>query len=202
MGRLLLATEVRSAKTYWHVRTPDTPGVSRMYPTAYKPKVVGMMWSMLAQAQTWFGSEPWKNYGIQMVPLTPASKLRDDPVWMEEMPPLFKKSCVADPDCVSQGWSILVYAGQAEIGDWQNAWRNMNQLNESVFFEAGKNGHSRTNSLWYVSTRPDYTRTQPTLSLTKLPAAVKPILQYSLMGSIFSIFFLVAGAFFCFYKKN
>jgi hypothetical protein len=33
---------------------------------SYKPKVVGMMWSSLAQLQTWFGSEPWKSYGIQV----------------------------------------------------------------------------------------------------------------------------------------
>ncbi len=32
----------------------------------YAPKVVGMMWSMLAQEQTWFGNEPWKSYGIQV----------------------------------------------------------------------------------------------------------------------------------------
>jgi hypothetical protein len=32
----------------------------------YQPKVVGMLWSMLAQEQTWFGNEPWKSYGIQV----------------------------------------------------------------------------------------------------------------------------------------
>jgi hypothetical protein len=32
----------------------------------YEPKMVGMIWSMLAQEQTWFGNEPWKSYGIQV----------------------------------------------------------------------------------------------------------------------------------------
>ncbi len=32
----------------------------------YAPKVIGMMWSMLAQLQTWFGNEVWKSYGIQV----------------------------------------------------------------------------------------------------------------------------------------
>ena len=54
MGRLLLATEVRSAKTYWHVQSPGSPGVSRIYPEIYTPKVVGMLWSMLAQEQVNF----------------------------------------------------------------------------------------------------------------------------------------------------
>ncbi|RYG65846.1 hypothetical protein EON64_11080 [archaeon] len=66
MGRLLMATEIRAAKTYWHVQSPDTPGVDRIYPSVYESKVVGMMWSMLAQQQTWFGNEPWKSYGIQV----------------------------------------------------------------------------------------------------------------------------------------
>ena len=32
----------------------------------YTGKVIGMMWSTLAQLQTWFGNEPWKSYGIQV----------------------------------------------------------------------------------------------------------------------------------------
>lgn len=64
-------------------------------------------------------------------------------------------------DCVNQGWSLLVFAAQAEIGDWQGAWSRMQAVNESVFYEAGGNGHSRTNSLWYVSTRPDYKSSLP-----------------------------------------
>lgn len=32
IGRLLMATEVRSMLTYWHVQAPGTPGVSRVYP--------------------------------------------------------------------------------------------------------------------------------------------------------------------------
>ena len=60
---------------------------------------------------------------------------------------------------------MLVYAAQAEIGQWREAWKNLNKLHLSVYTEAGGNGHSKSNSLWYVSTRPDYkttgTRTVP-----------------------------------------
>ena len=51
---------------------------------------------ILPPLQTWFGKQPWKSYGIQMVPLTPASELRDDPAWIEEMLPLFAESCLND----------------------------------------------------------------------------------------------------------
>ena len=79
---------------------------------------------------------------------------------------------------MTQGWSILVYAGQAELGDWKGAWGNMQALNESVFYEAGGNGHSRTNCLWYVSTRPEFKRftSIPTHMPSKLLAA--PATEY------------------------
>lgn len=62
----------------------------------YQPKVIGMMWSMLAQMQTWFGNEAWKSYGIQLMPITPASELRDTSGWLREMLPDLEASCKAD----------------------------------------------------------------------------------------------------------
>ncbi|CAN0480130.1 unnamed protein product, partial [Laminaria digitata] len=56
----------QSAQIYWQVANMDTPGMPRVYPEAYKPHVVGMLWSTLAQMQTWFGAEAWKVYGIQV----------------------------------------------------------------------------------------------------------------------------------------
>jgi endoglucanase Acf2 len=44
-----------------------------------------MLWSMLAQEQTWFGNEEWKSYGIQLLPVTVASESRDDKGWVKEM---------------------------------------------------------------------------------------------------------------------
>ncbi|CAN0545720.1 unnamed protein product, partial [Ectocarpus sp. 8 AP-2014] len=64
-GRHLLATEVQSAQIYWQVANAGTPDLPRVYPEAYRPHVVGMLWSTLAQMQTWFGAEAWKVYGIQ-----------------------------------------------------------------------------------------------------------------------------------------
>ena len=78
---------------------------------------------------------------------------------------------ILQPDCGPQGWSVLVYAAQAEIGSWKEAWRNLNKLNLSVYSEAGGNGHSRSNSLWYISTRPDYQSTgSRSFSPSSLPA--------------------------------
>lgn len=154
MGRLLLATEIRSAKTYWHVRQA-APNVTRIYPEVYASKVVGMLWSMLAQEQTWFGNEAYKSYGIQLMPLTPAAEQRDTPAWIQEMLPLFNASCAAWTGCEDDGWSVLVLTSMATAGDWREAWRKTNLLADSVFDAAGGNGHSRSNTLWYIATRPD-----------------------------------------------
>lgn len=60
------AASSQSAQIYWQVANVDTPDLPRVYPEAYSPHVVGMLWSTLAQMQTWFGAEAWKVYGIQV----------------------------------------------------------------------------------------------------------------------------------------
>eukprot|EP00525_Craspedostauros_australis_P010011 CAMPEP_0198119368 /NCGR_PEP_ID=MMETSP1442-20131203/25354_1 /TAXON_ID= /ORGANISM="Craspedostauros australis, Strain CCMP3328" /LENGTH=53 /DNA_ID=CAMNT_0043777819 /DNA_START=20 /DNA_END=178 /DNA_ORIENTATION=- len=51
VGRLLTATEVRSAQRYWHVVQNDE--ALRIYPKQYTHKVVGIVWSTMAQFGTW-----------------------------------------------------------------------------------------------------------------------------------------------------
>ena len=151
LSRLLLATEIRSADRYWHVRKKN----KRIYPKEYTPAVVGMLWSLMAQFQTWFGSDAFLAYGIQLMPLTAIAELRDEPRWTMEMYPMFKESCQSSQVCQDQGWSVLLHAVQATIGDVKNAMSEIDQLPESVFTSAGGNGHSRTNTIWYISTRPE-----------------------------------------------
>ena len=80
LGRLLTATELRSADRYWHVwHGNDSRSI---YPKSYAPAVVGMMWDMMAQFQTWFGNAPYLAYGIQLLPLTPVSERRDNEQWV------------------------------------------------------------------------------------------------------------------------
>mmetsp|Transcript_23094 Transcript_23094/g.52084 ORF Transcript_23094/g.52084 Transcript_23094/m.52084 type:complete len:596 (-) Transcript_23094:68-1855(-) len=172
-GRLLLSTEIRSATRYWHVtKDPKT----RVYPAVYKPKAVGMLWSTLAQFQTWFGPEDWKTYGIQMMPFTPAAEKRDDPMWVHEMLPEFADSCTKDPICEQQGWSVLVYLSMATIGDKAGALKGIQGLADEVFTTAGGNGHSRTNSLWWIATRPPWSAPAPP------PPSAVPVVAAALAG--------------------
>jgi hypothetical protein len=57
--------------------------------------------------------------------------------------------------CVEQGWSVIIYTSLATIGKWEDAWTGVKKLNSTVYEAAGGNGHSLTNTLWYIATRPE-----------------------------------------------
>src|SRR5262245_27216928 len=62
-GRVLLATEMRSVRTYWHMSHN-----SSVYPANFsKNAVVGILWSDKADYATWFG----RTRLISLVPLLP-----------------------------------------------------------------------------------------------------------------------------------
>jgi hypothetical protein len=151
LGRLLVATEIRSSDRYWHVRQKDES--KKIYPEIYIQNVVGILWNTMAQFQTWFGAQPYLPYGIQLLPLTPASEQRDDPAWLREMYAPFADACGRDPSCEEQGWSVLQLAVLASVGHVGLAIERARNLPSEVFLAAGGNGHSLTNTIWYISTR-------------------------------------------------
>jgi len=73
-----------------------------IYPIQYEPHVVGIMWNMMAQFQTWFGSAPHLVYGIQLMPLTPVAERRDDVSWLKQLYLSFDESCKQTPTCEEQ----------------------------------------------------------------------------------------------------
>jgi Glycosyl hydrolase family 81 C-terminal domain len=151
-GGILMASEVRSADRYWHVYESNR---GQQYPAEYTPHVVGIMWNMMAQFQTWFGNAAYLAYGIQLLPLTAVAEKRDKIDWSLELYEPFKASCDAHfQDCQDQGWSVLVLAVLATVGHGDKAISKALELPEEVFTSAGGNGHSLTNTLWYLATRP------------------------------------------------
>lgn len=87
-----------------------------------------------------------------MLPLTPISEARDDISWAKEIYAPLAASC--DNLCVSSGWAVQLFAILATIGHPQEAIEQTLQLSPSVYEGPGGNGHSRSNTLWYISTRP------------------------------------------------
>jgi endoglucanase Acf2 len=113
-----------------------------------------MMWDTMTQFQTWFGSEPYLAYGIQSLPLTPISERSDSDQWIRQLYPSYAASCEADPVCVKEGWSVMVYAVLATLGHQDAAINKTLDLPHSAYNTAGGNGHSLTNTLWYIASRP------------------------------------------------
>lgn len=146
----MTATEMRSAKRYWHVEHENES--KRVYPAVYEPRVVGICWSTMIEFGTWFGREPYLVYGIQLLPLTPISENLVELDWAFEMYKPFAQEC--DADCEKNGWSTLVLAVLATVGHTQLAAQKAQALSADVYDTPGGNGHSTSNTLWFISTRP------------------------------------------------
>ena len=63
-------------------------------------------------------------------------------------------SCDSDPICIKEGWAVMVYAVLATLGHPEAAMEKALAIPESAFYSAGGSGHSLTNTLWYIASRP------------------------------------------------
>jgi hypothetical protein len=159
VGQLMTATELRSTKRYWHVMQKDES--KRIYPEIYDANVIGILWSSMAQFGTWFGPAPYLPYGIQLLPLTPISEERDDLAWANEMYYPFSKACSADFQCTGTGWVVLQLAILATVGHSEVAAGRVEQVPSEAYDDGGGNGHSKSNTLWYIATRPEVANPVP-----------------------------------------
>ena len=152
----------RAIKSNPFERTNAMTTSMRVYPNIYSPRVVGMLWSNLAQIQTFFGSQPFLSYGIQMLPLVGGSS--DGLLttkWMKEAYPKMKSSCDADEAfCTSEGWKIIVecvsvMAEMQQMNESKNIRRErsiaaLENMDPANFESAGGGGQSLSNSIWFV----------------------------------------------------
>ncbi|KAG7344297.1 glycosyl hydrolase family 81 protein [Nitzschia inconspicua] len=179
VGRLLTSTELTSAKKYWHVTSKDDP--QRIYPEIYTAHCIGILWNTMAQFGTWFGAAGYLPIGIQLLPLTAISESRDDLSWINAVYEPLTKACAADFRCTTSGWSVLQLAVFATIGYKEEAVMRVRELPDDSFENAGGNGHSRTNTIWYIATRPDVQDPIPMLSYDlRGKEEVQPTPEYEL----------------------
>lgn len=115
-----------------------------------------MMYETMGSFQTWFSGGDMASIGIQLLPFTPAAEARDDPDWVTHAYPAFNASCVSNLKfCVQNGWSVILSGLEATIGNRKQALRYALEIPASVFASEGGCGHSLSNTVWYVATRPD-----------------------------------------------
>ncbi|MEO0605568.1 MAG: glycosyl hydrolase, partial [Myxococcota bacterium] len=142
LGRLMLALELRAAHTYWQIDSNNP-----IYPEPFASnRVVGIVFDRRVEYTTFFGARPEFIHGIQWLPFTPMSELLLRPDWMAEAYPV-ASSGLGAPD-ILEGWrGFIIMARGIDAPDV--AWNAAQSLN------AYDNGNSRTNTLYWIATRPE-----------------------------------------------
>jgi endo-1,3(4)-beta-glucanase len=144
LGRVLLALEVDSARTYWQIPAATTTLASTVYQDPFaQNRCVGILFETRAFFGTFFGAEAYKVYGIQLLPYTPVSEALVSPAWVADAWPKMQAATVG----ASQGWQGLLYMAHATV-DPAAAWSEVTPLT------AWDDGNSKTNTLWWVASRP------------------------------------------------
>ena len=139
LGRLALATEIRSAQKYWHITSADD-----IYPEPFSAnKVVGILWSTKVDYATWFGANIEFIHCIQMLPFTPISEELLQEEWIvEEYPVLVEAFDTAD-----EAWRGYIIMAHAVI-DSQAAW------DEAQLLTSFDDGNTKSNTYYWIATRP------------------------------------------------
>ena len=141
LGRLMLATEIRSTQRYWQVDSSDG-----IYDEPYASnKVVGVLWSTKVDYGTFFGANTEFIHCIQMLPFTPISEELLEPAWIDEEYPVLQTAL--DNPSIGEGWKGFVYMAHAVI-DPAAAWNECQTLN------GYDDGNTETNTLYWLATRP------------------------------------------------
>jgi len=135
VGRILLATEIRGAQKYWHIKDS-----TKIYLSPFKEnKVVGILWEDGSAFGTWFSGDPQDIHLIEMLPFSPISEQLLSEDWISEQFPVLEKT-------KTSGWDDLIAANQAIIQPAQ-AWASA----LTVTFGSGT---TLPDTLYWIATRP------------------------------------------------
>ncbi|KAG6959362.1 hypothetical protein JG687_00008832 [Phytophthora cactorum] len=159
-ARLLLATELRSVKKYWHMSEN-----SNIYePVFSKNAMVGVVGEMSVVYNTWFGDRAVYIHGINMLPFTPFTPQLLDEEYVAREYALLSQDL---PDLDQYDiWRSIVVMDHAVL----NAAEAWDELNNTV--KAFDTWSSRTNAMYWVATRPSWfaQKNRPALSKPDLDA--------------------------------
>jgi endo-1,3(4)-beta-glucanase len=139
LGRLLLALEIDSARTYWQI-----PAASAIYQDPFaQNRCVGILFETRAFFGTFFAAGPQYVYGIQLLPYTPVSEALVSPAWVNDAWPRMQAAAAG----ATPGWQGLLSMAHATVAR-ETAW------SEVIPLTAWDDGNSNTNTLWWVASRP------------------------------------------------
>ncbi|KAF0683624.1 Aste57867_24330 [Aphanomyces stellatus] len=147
-GRHLLAMEIRAAKTYWQT-TPEIYG-----PVYAQNRMTGQIGSTKVTYATWFGPEVEHMHLINLIPFTPITEAFVSRAFVEKEYTILDKALQRKVSPMDEIWRGYTYLDHAII-DPKAAWAQVETLQN---FD---DGNSRTNSLYWIATRPSKTTSSP-----------------------------------------
>ena len=165
-AKLLLATEITGAKTYWHMtptsigKTAASPTDSNLLPVPYNTifqqnYMVGNLGMTDVTSTTWFGTDPVYVHLINFMPVTAISEELFDKGYVEEEWKVLKNQVT-----VENAWKGYLICHKAII-DPNEAWVEAQSLVSTQL----DSGSSKSQVLYWVSTRPGFlSNTTVTLS--------------------------------------
>ena len=148
-ARLLLATEIRGAKTYWHMLPPKYSSNSSIVSKIYNPNfqghyMVGNVGMLDVALNTWFGNETLYVHMINAIPITAATAILFDEDYISHEYPYLMKSSSNIP-MAWRGYTTSVHA----IIDPNAAWKEAQALRSYELDSA----LSKSQVLYWISQR-------------------------------------------------
>ena len=152
-GEFLTARELRSAQTYWQVRSDSSIYGSRFRQNNW---VIGNLWGSKVDANTFFypcttayrcGLE--YSFGIQMLPLNAISEQLLDKVWLKQAYPTMKQIIANSYGPIGDGWRWILIKGIVPVMPEEERHYFLKKAIDSNPNEYD-NGDSKTNTLYFL----------------------------------------------------
>lgn len=151
-ARLLFATEIRGAQTYWHMMPKSAMGTksepSPVYSQTFQENyMVGNVGMLDVAAKTWFGNDPLYVHMINAIPITSATAALFSKNYVEHEYNLLMDSR-SEVEMAWRGYTVSIHA----IIDANKAWQEAQGL---VSYELDA-AISKSQVLYWISCRPSF----------------------------------------------
>ena len=152
--RLMLAMEIRSAKTYWHMMPSSSHSNqssvqgSSIYPPSFQENLmVGNVGMLDVAVSTWFGKEPLYVHMINAIPITAATAVLFNEEYVSREYPYLMSS----QESVEMAWKGYTTSIHSII-DADLSWEEAQELDSARLDSA----LSKTQVLYFISRRPGF----------------------------------------------
>lgn len=153
-----------------HVSCASQVVDTEIYAEPYASRtVVGVLWSTKVDHATWFGANLEYIHGIQYLPITPISEELLPARWISKSYPVISTAIKENPD-MGDEWLGYMYMAHAVI-DPATAWLEVKTLKSFL------GGNTKTNTLYWVATRPTPSSDIQDQSISLPDASGEPVIE-------------------------